>query len=540
MAQASMAEPAARGLSRRAFLAAGGRSAAALAGATSLSGMLAACGGGAASRTAPSATGLKRGGTLHVAIDAPPDSLDPAKSALYEAAKIYDSIFDQLVDFDEHGRIYGVLASDWRLLNPTTWLFDLKPGVTFHNGDPFTAADVKYTLERIVDPKTASSYAAQFSALQGVEVRGKYRVAIHLTRPFAPLLANLASNGQIVNRRAIETTNAANTAVGTGAFKFVEWVQGDHLSVKRNENYGRVFSGLPSLDAVRYTFPVVAQPRVDALRAGQLDFLDGVPLQAIAAVSNDPAFNLVTSATTGLADCLFLNVSRSPLNNKALRQAIALAVDKQEILKVGYLGTGSAGSQEVAPGSPWYDLASDPYRAGPDIAAAKAKMRAAGLASGVNIEFIAQTSQPEPTKVGEILKQQLAQIGITLKVVPLDLSTWFGRLSKLDYQMTIGFQERVIEPDGFYNVLLAADSGSNFQGYKNPALDKAVRAAEAELDPIRRKALYAKARAIVMDDCPTVFVHFTYFDYLTRRAVAGSTINPTQELRLARVGLVNA
>src|SRR3954471_15705359 len=105
---------------------------------------------------APEAFGLARGGTLNAALTGEPDSLDPAVSQIYTGAQVYDNIFSKLVDIDEHQRFYGVLAKSWKQQDPRTWVFDLGPGVRFHNGEPFTAADVKYTFERILNPKTAS------------------------------------------------------------------------------------------------------------------------------------------------------------------------------------------------------------------------------------------------------------------------------------------------------------------------------------------------------------------------------------------------
>src|SRR6476469_8950867 len=152
-------------LSRRDFLRrAGAFSAAALA-TTSLGSVLAACSkssdtGGATGTSGSAAAGsITPGGTLQAALTGEPDTLDPATSTIYTGAQVYDNIFSKLIDLDENNEFYGVLATKWEQTSPTTWVFDLAEGVTFHNGEPFSSADVKYTFDRILDPATASGYS---------------------------------------------------------------------------------------------------------------------------------------------------------------------------------------------------------------------------------------------------------------------------------------------------------------------------------------------------------------------------------------------
>ena len=126
--------------------------------------------GGPAPAGAPPRASIKPGGTLQAALTGEPDSLDPATSTIYTGAQVYDNIFSKLIDLDENNEFYGVLATEWDADDATTWVFDLVDDATFHNGEPFTAADVKYTFERILDPKTASSYSPLYDAIESVEV----------------------------------------------------------------------------------------------------------------------------------------------------------------------------------------------------------------------------------------------------------------------------------------------------------------------------------------------------------------------------------
>jgi peptide/nickel transport system substrate-binding protein len=196
-------------------------------GASSLASALLASPVGAASRqpsgaVARSAAAPAPGGTLKAALTGEPDTLDPATSTIYTGAQVYDNIFSKLIDIDENNEFYGVLATAWSQADETTWVFDLAEGVTFHNGEPFTSADVVYTFNRILDPATASGYAPLYDAIDSIEATTPNQVTFKLKTPFGPFLSNLANNGEIVNQEAIESADPARNPVGTGPFKFVE------------------------------------------------------------------------------------------------------------------------------------------------------------------------------------------------------------------------------------------------------------------------------------------------------------------------------
>jgi peptide/nickel transport system substrate-binding protein len=506
-----------------------------------LASLLAACGGSSTkpltdTKTATTGGGggtAVKGGTLKAALTGEPDSLDPAKSQIYTGAQVYDNIFSKLVDLDTDGKLYGVLATKWTQVDPKTWTFELRDGVTFHNGEPFSAKDVKYTFERILDAKTASGYAPLYDVIKTITVDAPTKVTFHLKTPFGPFLTNLANNGEIVNKTAIEAKGSARKPVGTGPFKFVEWIQGDHVTLARNERY--FDQGKPYLDGIVFRFAQVDQSRIDGLRSKELDWVDAVPLQQLSVLQKDPAFTYVGSKVAGIPDFLAMNTKKAPFDNKALRQAIALAVDKAEIRTVAYFGAGENGGEEVPSGSPWYDGA-DPYTK-PDLAAAKAKMAEAGHPNGLTIDYLGLPQYPELLKTGQVVREQLKKIGITMNIKQVDVSVWFDRFSKGDYQITSAYQERTIDPDNFYSLVLKSGGSINTTGYANPAADKLITAAARETDDAKRKAMYSELRKMIWDDVPLLFVHYETLNYLMRKGVTGSTTNPTLELRMGQVAL---
>ena len=259
------------------------------------------------------AADIKDGGDLRAALTGEPDVLDPATSSIYTGAQVYEGIFSKLIDMDASGKFVPDLASSWKQTDPTTWTFNLVTNATFHNGEKFTSADVKYTFERILDPKTASAYAGLYAQIASVDANDPAVAVFHLKSPFGPFLTNLATNGEIVNKKAIESGDPARNPVGTGPFSFVEWVQGDHIALKKNPTYFK--AGLPHLDTITFRFLPVDQSRIDALSAGELDWIDAVPLQQVPTLKDDPRFTYVTSPVAGIPDFLALN------NSRALRQS---------------------------------------------------------------------------------------------------------------------------------------------------------------------------------------------------------------------------
>jgi peptide/nickel transport system substrate-binding protein len=508
----------------------------AVAASTSLGAVLAACSsnGGASnpSGSSGSVTGKpKPGGTLKAALTGEPDTLDPATSTIYTGAQVYDNIFNKLIDLDPQGHFYGQLATKWVAPDEKTWVFDLVSGAVFHNGEPFTPQDVKYTFERILDPKTASSYAPLYDAIDAVEVTGPAQVTFRLKSSFGPFLSNLANNGEIVNQKAIESADPARNPVGTGPFKFVEWVQGDHVTLEKWDRYFQ--NGLPYLDGVEFFFRNVDESRIDALRSGELNWIDAVPLQDLTALKSDPSFNYVSAPNAGIPDFLALNTKQPPFDDKRVRQAVYWAIDRDAIRQVAYFGAGETGIEEVPTGSVWYDGAPIVK---PDLDKARSLLAQAGHASGLTVEYLGLPQYPELLKTGEVVRQQLQQVGITMNIKQVDVSVWFDAFIKGNYQITSAYQERTIDPDNFYALVIRTGGDINTTGYSNPQADALIDRARRSTDDNQRKELYRQLRRIVFDDAPIIFVHYETINYLMQKDVVGSSVNPTLELRLQNVG----
>ncbi|EYD76212.1 extracellular solute-binding protein, family 5 [Rubellimicrobium mesophilum DSM 19309] len=478
------------------------------------------------------AQGIREGGDLRAALTGEPDVLDPAVSSIYTGAQVYEGIFSKLIDMDPDGNFVPDLATAWEQTDPTTWTFTLVEGARFHNGEPFTSADVKYSFDRILDPATASAYAGLYGQVASVETPDPRTVAFKLKSAFGPFLTNLAANGHIVNKTAIETGDPARSPVGTGPFAFVEWVQGDHITLKKNPDYFK--PGLPHLDSVTFRFMPVDQSRIEALSAGELDWVDAIPLQLVPSLSQDPRFAYVTSPVAGIPDFLAMNTRVAPFDDPRVRQAVALAVDREAIRRVAYLGTGEPGLIEVPTGSQWYDE-TGVFAATRDVEKAKALLAEAGHGDGLSFEYLGLTQYPELLKTGQVVRELLKEVGIDMAIQAVEVSVWFDAFSSGNYQITSAYQERTIDPDNFYSLVIKSGGPVNTTGYSNPEVDALIDQAAASSDMEERKALYAKIRGIVTQDAPLVFVHYETLNYLMNGNVTGSAITPTLSLHMENV-----
>jgi peptide/nickel transport system substrate-binding protein len=518
---------------RRMVLAKGGRAALALAAAGPLA-SLAAC-GSAGPSSASTATKIAPGGTLLAGVSSDPDSLDPQKSSLAVSSEIYDGIFSRLVDLQPDGTFTPSLATSWSSPDDKTFVFDIRPDVVFQNGEPLTPEDVVFTFQRITSKSFGSTYAGDFAALSGIEQTGPHQVTFHLSQPFAPLLANLANRGHILSKHAVQTDDPSRRPVGTGPFALAVWNQGENLNLRKNPRY--FTAGRPYLGAVKFSYLAQDESRILALQSRQLNWVDAIPPQSIPTVRSDSALRYVTSSITGRPEFLFLNVTKPPLNNKALRQAICWGINRQEIAKIGFFGAVEPGSEEVGRDSVWYTPGSDPYESGPDPAMVRRKLAEAGLPDGgISIKFAAWTSKPDSVRTAQLMQQQLKPFGINIEIETMEISVWIDRLFKRDYQLTLAFQEQIVDPDNYWSLIWTSSASENVTGYRNPVVDSLVAQAAATSDFSARKALYGKIRATVLDDAPTIFTSYAPLAYAAMSDVSGVQISSVQDPQFVNIG----
>ena len=472
------------------------------------------------------------GGTLMAGITGQPDTMDPAKAGIYTSLQIYDNIYSKLLYVDKDLNFLPGLATEWTNTSPTEWQFELVQNAVFHNGEPFTARDVKFTFDRIKDPATASPSATLFAPVKSVEPVGDYTVKFVLEQPFGPFLSLLAGSGQIVNEKAVTSADPARNPVGTGPFKFVEWVTDDHLTVERWDQYFK--EGKPYLDQVIFRGMPVDESRMAALQGGEVNWVDAIPLQKVNEVKDGGELNYYTAATAGLPDYVAMNTTKPPFDNLKLRQAVAWAIDRNAILQLAYSGIGEVAHEEVASGNPWHSGLT-PYEGAPDVEKSKQLLAESGFDTNQAITYLGLPQYPELLRTGEILKDNLAAIGLNMEIEQQEVTVWGQNFFAHNYEITSGYWSSILDPDTFYHQLMLSTSPSNVTGYNNPEMDRLAVEGRTATEFEQRKAIYKQARELLNTEVPLTFVHYELLNYATSKNVMGSQILPSMELRFEDV-----
>src|SRR5436190_1729149 len=255
----------------------------------------------------------KRGGTLRVATVDKPVNMDPGYAQLYSSLQIYQNVYNKLAYVDEAGQFIPGLAKSWKQENDKTWLFELVDNAVFHNGEPFTAQDVVFTFTRLLDAKNKLPMRIFFSPVEGVEAVGQYQARFHLAKPFGPLLAMLTQATEIVNEKALKEKDPKLVPIGTGPYRFVEWVKDDHVTLERWDKYFR--PGRPYIDRIIFHAPADDTVRLTGLQTGRFNWIQTVPPQRIPELERgrDPK---ASPGRPYLPFFLMLNASKPPFSDR--------------------------------------------------------------------------------------------------------------------------------------------------------------------------------------------------------------------------------
>jgi ABC-type transport system substrate-binding protein len=474
-------------------------------------------------------------------------TLDPAIGYDWQNWSIIKSIFGGLMDYKPGTTELEPELAESFTVSPDglTYTFKLRPGVKFQNGRAMTAADVKYSIERAVQPETQSPGAGFYDSidgyadvsggkakeLKGIETPDDATVVFHLNRPDAPFLHKLALNfAHVVPKEEVEKwgTDFGKHPVGTGAFKLAEWTLGQRIVLERNPDYFR--KGLPHLDKI--VFEVGQEPVVALLRLqrGEVDILgDGIPPAKFLEVMQDPTYkDLIIQGSQLHTGYVTMNVKAKPFDDVRVRQAVNMAINKDRVIRI-INGRAKPANQPLPPGIGGYDPDYKGYAY--DVDGAKKLMAEAGQADGFTTTLYASNTDPQP-RIAQAIQQDLAQIGIKAEIKSLAQANviaaggdeaqstmiWSGGMAWIaDYP----------DPSDFYGPILgcggAVPGGWNWSWYCNPDLEKQAAAADAMADPAQAKERDAKWQGIfeaIMKDAPWAPV-FNQQQYTLRSARIG-------------------
>lgn len=382
-------------------------------------------------------------GNLTAAIAGEPDQLDPQKSTAYFSFEVLENVFDTLVEPDENLEMQPALAQSWQVSDDQlSWTFHLRPGVTWHDGSAFTAADVVYSFRRIIDQKLAN--VDKFSAVRDVRAPDPMTVVISLSRPTPNLLTNVGGfkGMAIVQRHNVETGQIATHPIGTGPFAFAGRKSGDSITLTANKNY---WGGAPKVPGVTFRFISEPSTALSALQAGEIDWTDAIPPQRVSQLKDDDAIHLAVTPSNDYW-YLALNEARKPWDDVRVRQAIAYGIDRASIVQATSYGTATANQLAIPKGNPWY-VPYDRYSHDPDKA--NSLLHDAGVGARP-LDMLVTTEYPETVTAAQIVADNLSALGITVNIRTVDFATWLDEQNSGHFDMLMMGWLGNIDPDDFY------------------------------------------------------------------------------------------
>ncbi|MDQ3514181.1 MAG: ABC transporter substrate-binding protein, partial [Chloroflexota bacterium] len=465
------------------------------------------------------------GGILKVGLQADPTALDPHLQSLTAIWHVVEHIYNRLVRVQPDLTVAPELAESWEISEDgLTYTFALRPGVTFHNGRPMVASDVVYSFERLVDPATASTSAADLASMASVEAPDDMTVVLTLTEPDSSLLASLSGQSTIIIPREVveENGDLSQVAVGTGPFVFVEYVPNTRIVLEKNPNFWE--EGLPYLDGMELIPISEDTSRTTAVVTGTVDFIEYAPLRDIEILESDENLVIAGSENTNIR-FLGFNLTREPFNDLRVRQAIAMVIDREAVLGPTVFGRGEA-TQILFPANFWAAL--DAPVSPPDIEGARALLAEAGYPDGFSTTITSWSAYSFLSNAAVVIQEQLNQIGIEAELNLVENSTMVDQVYVTkEFDMAVTGESAYVDPNTIVLGNFGTGESGNFAGYSNPEVDALITQGIAATDQAARTEIYQQIQEILLADLPWVNLFIANQYEVMSTDVKGYTHIPT-------------
>jgi peptide/nickel transport system substrate-binding protein len=440
-------------------------------------------------------------GTVTVAQGAEPATLDPFQEISRTGYNVTLHIYDPLFMRNDVGKIIPMLATGYKVVDPTTWEFALRKGVKFHNGEPFDATAVKFTIDRALLKESPSNYLVD--GVKDVRIVDPYTVRVTTADSMPLLLPNLMLLGMAPSRyyQARGASYVATHPVGTGPYRFQSWAKDDRVTLVANHEY---WGGAPSIETV--VFRLIPDPaaRVAAFKTGEADVITDFAPDLVSSIGNDP--RIKAQVTTGTRSInIMLDTGAGPLRDKRVRQALNYAVDKDAIVKNILGGFGTVESTLVPAAYLGFNPLLRPYAYNP--AKAKALLAEAGYANGFEIVFQSPRGRYlADAQVSQAVVGYLKAVGVNADLKYYEWGNYVNMYFKhqLGPIFLIGSGSAALDAaDALENV----SCGVWDSWYCNQGIQAVYVRAKATLDPDRRAALYREIQPLIYDEAPIIFMY---------------------------------
>ena len=471
-------------------------------------------------------------------------TLDAAIPTDGESIYVTNQIYDTLVRYEEENtEVKPALATDWEVSDDNlVWTFQLRDDVKFHDGNDFTAEDVVYNFERWTTSSDFFYYGYMFGATEDnmkgiidkVEATADYEVEITLSEPNAPFLQTLAMPPfGIASPEAVEESGEEyfKNPVGTGPFVFEEWIPDDSITVSKNEDY---FGEVAKVDQVIFRVIPDNGARFMELQAGSIDLMMGLNPQDIQTAEDDEELQIIHRPSMNVAYMALNTDKEGPMSEKLVRQAINLAIDKEELITL-YEGIGEAAVNPIPPSLWGYNDEIEDYDY--DVDEAKALLEEAGYADGFDITLYTFANprpyMPQPKVTAQAIQEMLKEININVEIVENDWDSHLTATENAEHDMAfLGWTGDNGDPDNFFYVLLDKDntkvgSAGNIAFYKSDEVHDLFKKAQMEMDQDKRTEYYMEAQEIIHEDAPWFPIAHTTPPLAAKKGVKDYVPHPT-------------
>jgi len=455
--------------------------------------------------------------------------LDPHLSTAGFDVTVTFNLYDHLVSRRRDNKLYPSLALSWTAVQPTVWQFKLRPGVKFHNGDLFTSADVKFSVERTYDPQAKTNVSTIFTTVDRVETPDALTVSFVTKKPDPLLPARLAFyGGQIIPKKYFEAVGADQfnaKPVGTGPVRFVSWRKDDQL----------VFDAVPDYWGGRVAFNrLVFRPipetavRVGALLKGEVDMISKLPPDSLDQVRNHPTTKVESILFAGQF-VLAVNSKRPPLDNPVVKQALSLAIDRETIVKELWHGQAIVPNGPIAKGDNHYDEKLPPLKYDPALA--RQRLQAAGYKGEEIILESTSGVLSNDKAMSEAVIAMWRDVGVNAKVEIIEASVRAQKIRERSLKGLLWIEpaSTLGDPDGMMWRLLAP--GAVYEYWRQPRFEELGNAARFSLDENFRGKVYAEMTQIVLENFPWIPVLQANDSYGLQRYVDWKPY-PNQQIEL--------
>jgi peptide/nickel transport system substrate-binding protein len=468
--------------------------------------------------------------TLTVGVDQEIVGLDPNKVTAFSSFRRLDLLYNKLVTYDADLHVVGDLAESWNTPDSRTYVFHLRKGVRFHDGQEMTSEDAVFTIQRILDPKTASPGRSYIDAVDDVTAPDRYTVRLHLKYPLASILSGLASgNAAIVEKAAVLKSPAGDlqkTEAGTGPFTLAEWVPDNFMRLVRNPAYFK--HGLPKVDEVVYRIIPEQASLLAGVRTRSLDMATISDGSVAKQAQTDKALVVVQAPSLNLRIFSF-NTTRPPFTDARVRDAIAFAVDRDAIVKAVEFGLGEISGPVPAPAKNWALPVAEFPEYHPNPTKARQLLQDAG-AAGAAFKIVASPTYEGGLAVAEVIQSQLRAVGLAPSIENIEWGTYINRWVKRDFDTMVELRGGDPDPDRFlYRTFYSTGAVNNFL-FQDSAIDRLLDRGRVHVVAAERKPIYDELQKALVQKAPAVFLYTPFNTDVLQSYVKGFRLIPTGAL----------